>query len=156
MTINIRLSTESIARAISRLQQAKQNLQDGLSETIEILTSEGAEIAQAADGSMATVTGYMDGETTGIIEASGGDEAIIAEFGAGDATIPVMFENYPGVDVYPGAYSEQVGSGEYAMTGRWHFGGQMYTEVEPRAGLLNAKYYIQEVAGEVAQEVIML
>ena len=81
---------------------------------------------------------------------------LIAEFGAGDATIDVMFENYPGVDVYPGSYSEQVGSGEYAATGKWHFGGKEYTEVQPRGGLYNAKVFIKDNAAEIAKEVIKL
>ena len=67
-----------------------------------------------------------------------------------------MFENYVGVDVYPGAYSELVGSGEYAETGKWHFGGKVYTEVQPRMGLLDAKTYIEDNAVELAQEVILL
>lgn len=155
MKISVRLSTRSINNAIIRLRQAQNNLRWGLHDTVDILTKEGAEIAQIADGNMANVVGYMPDETQGLIVATG-DAPIIAEFGAGDATIDVMFENYPGVDVYPGSYSEQVGSGEYAATGKWHFGGKEYTEVQPRGGLYNAKVFIKDNAAEIAKEVIKL
>ena len=154
MKLKISLSTESIYEAIGRLMEAQDNLEYGLQQTVEMLTKEGATVAQSAYGGMATVTDEAVG-FHGTISASG-EAVAIAEFGAGDATLPVLFENYPGVDVYPGAYSEQVGSGEYAMTGRWHFGGNVYTEVEPRAGLYNAKMYIQENAVEIAKEAIKL
>ena len=85
-----------------------------------------------------------------------GQAPVIAEFGAGDATIPVLFENYAGVDVYPGSYSEQVGSGEYAETGVWHFGGKVYRQVEPRGGMLMAREYIRDNSTEIAREVIEL
>lgn len=155
MNININLSSESITAAIHKLNTVKDNLRWGLDETIGILAKDGAMIAQEADGSMATVSSYRPDENTAIIVATG-EAPIIAEFGAGDATMPVMFENYPGVDVYPGSYSEQVGSKEYALTGKWHFGGKVYREIEPRGGMLNAKVYIQDNAAEIAKEVIKL
>ena len=155
MTIDIQLSQRSINNAISELKKVKENLNHGLQQTIDILVKEGAEQAQSSFGSMANVTGYMPDETTGIISASG-EAAIIAEFGAGDATTEVMFENFPGVPVYPGSYSELVGSGEYYRTGRWHFGGKVYTEVPPRAGMLNAKTFIMQNAATYAKGVIKL
>lgn len=154
MKINVRLSTESIDAAISKLLEIQDSLEFGTNDLVEVLAHDGALLAQSYFGSMAGVSYEADGGH-GIISASG--EAVgIAEFGAGDDTLPVLFENYPGFDVYPGSYSEQVGSGEYALTGRWHFGGREYRKVEPRAGLYNAKVYIQENATEIAREVIKL
>ena len=158
MKIEIQLSEESIAHAISELQKVQENIDYGLKQTVEMLSKEGAAIANAAYGGMATADYRMDGNT-GIIEASSKDEdaLIIAEFGAGQATMPVMFENEPGVSVYEGSYSEsEKGSGEYAQYGSWHFGGKYYTEVPARHGLLDAKQYIIEKATEMAQEVIKL
>ena len=155
MKINIRLSEQSILSAIRQLRQVQDNIRWGLSETVEILVKNGAIIANSNYGSMAEAIDWMEDETVGKISVVGG-QPVIAEFGAGDATMEVRFENYVGVDVYPGAYSEQVGSGEYFETGRWHFGGHVYTEVEPRHGLLDAKLYIIEQAEEVAKEVIKL
>ena len=154
MKLRIGLSTESIDYAIGKLLEIQDTIEYGLSQAIEMATNEAAEVAQSSYGNMATVDNESSG-LHGTIRATG--KAVpFAEFGAGDATIPVMFENYPGFDVYPGAYSEQVGSGEYVETGRWFFGGKFYTEVEPRAGLLNAKEYIKDNLTGIAQEVIQL
>lgn len=154
MNITFSLSQGSIDAAISELETVMDNIEYGVAQTVEMLTKEGAEVAKRAYGNMASVD-YATDETTGII-ATSGRANVIAEFGAGDATMTPMFENYVGVDVYPGAYSELVGSGEYAETGKWHFGGKTYTEVQPRMGLLDAKLYIEDTAIELAQEVIQL
>ena len=165
MKIDIRLSTESIEKAIQKLNAVKENLEWGLSETIDILTDRGAEVAQEADGEMADIVTYRPDNNTGVIIATG-DAPIIAEFGAGDATeTPTGFENQPETPVYPGSYSEsELGSGEYARTlaesggqsGYWHFGGRVYREVEPRHGMLKAKAFIVASADEIAKEVIKL
>ena len=163
MTITVNLSEQSIYAAIRQLRQAQQNLRWGLEQTIEILTKDGAEIAQNADGSMATVIGYMDGETTGVIDAVG-EAPVIAEFGAGDATMTNNpFENPPPVDVYPGSYSEQVGTGEYYLTrlewgghGMWHWHGMPFSAIEPRQGMWKARNYIMQESTIVAKEVIKL
>ena len=154
MNITCGLSKASIDAAIRKLEEVKDNFDYGVKQTVEMLTEEGADIARHNYGSMASVD-YDTDETMGII-ATSGRANVIAEFGAGDATINPMFENYVGVDVYPGAYSEQVGSGEYAETGKWYFGGKTYTEVQPRMGLLDAKLYIEGEAVQLAQEVIKL
>lgn len=153
MTINVSLSTESISRAINELELVKENILEGLRQTVEILVKEGSMIAQSADGEMATVTGEMTGDTTGTITASG-RAAVIAEFGAGDAVVVPQFENAPDTPVYPGAYSLLEGTKEYYRYGSWHFGGVKYTEVQARQGLLKAKEYIQNSAVDVAMEVI--
>lgn len=158
MTIRIHLNTGSINNAIKKLQKAKNGIENGLKQGIKILTTDGAAVAQSAYGGMATATGDMISDNVGKIEATGGADGnvYIAEFGAGDATMPIMFEGYPGVDVYPGAFSKQVGSGEYAATGAWHFGGRRYTEVKPRAGLYLAKMYIEEEGTNIVKGAIKL
>ena len=157
MRITIHLSNDSINNAISELERIRDNILDGLKQTVEILVKDGETIAQSEDGSMATVVGEMTGETSGRISASG-KAAVIAEFGAGDTVInpSAMFENAPLTDVYPGAYSLLVGNKEYATYGAWHFGGVRYTNVEPRMGLFWAKEHIVNEAINVAQEVITL
>ena len=163
MKITIHLSDSSIRRAIRRLRNAQQNLRWGLNDTIDILVKNGEMVAQDKLGSMANAVGYMPDETTGIV-ATTGEANIIAEFGAGDATLPPegMFEETPDTPVYPGSYSELEGSGEYYRTRRdtgqgvWHFGGIEYHEVQPRYGLYNAKNYIEKNAIEIAKEVIKL
>ena len=156
MKITVHLSDRSILNAIRRLREAQDNIRWGLSDTIELLIKDGAIIANSNYGSMAEAIDWMEDETVGKISAVG-DQPVIAEFGAGDATMEVRFENYPGVDVYPGSYSESdEGSGEYAATGKWHFGGHEYTEIEPRAGLLDAKLFIIDQAEFVAKGAIKL
>lgn len=154
MTIHIELSTESINRAIERLHEAQENLEYGVQQLVEILTREGVEEAQSSYGDMAAVSSETD-VLHGTIMATG-EAVIIAEFGAGQATMPVMFENAPETPVYEGSYSELVGTQEYYRFGSWHFGGKYYTEVPARHGLLNAKTYIQENSTRIAQEVIHL
>lgn len=161
MTINIKLSDASIRRAISRLNNAKQNLRWGVSDTVEILAEDGARIAQDAYGGMANAVGYMQDETVGII-ASTGEVNLIAEFGAGDDTDPATgFENKPDTPVYAGSYSELEGTGQYANYGYWYFGGQKYygengRRVPPRHGLLDAKAFVIATAENTAKEVIKL
>lgn len=156
MKISIRLSHKSISRAISKLNTASQNLRWGVSDTVDILANNGAEIAQGAYGKMANATNYMRDETTAII-ASTGEANLIAEFGAGDATIPgTGFEHSPDTPTYAGSYSELVGSGQYAEYGWWRFGGRVYRKVEPRMGLLEARDYVKESSTKVAKGVIKL
>lgn len=162
MTININLSTESIAAAIRQLQTVKENLQWGLSEAVDILLKEGAQEAQAAYGGMASVTETKDSETSGRITATG-DAVIIAEFGAGYATMEDHpFAGKAPVPIEVGSYSRENDGlfywSDYANPGEgyWYFGGQPYNKVEPRHGLLNAHYYIVNQAAEILKEVIKL
>jgi len=155
--INIKLSTASILGAIRKLNDAQQNLRWGVQDLVECLAEDGAEIANQAYGSMdANAVGYSTEENTAIIAVTGEDN-LIAEFGAGDATDPATgFENKPDTPVYAGSYSLLEGTGEYYLTGRWHFNGVPFTAVEPRHGLMNAKSFIISTADETAKEVIKL
>lgn len=162
MTININLSTESIAAAIRQLQTVKENLQWGLSEAVDILLKEGAQEAQIAYGGMASVTETTDSETSGRITATG-DAVIIAEFGAGYATMEDHpFAGKAPVPIEVGSYSRENDGlfywSDYANPGEgyWNFGGQEYDRVEPRHGLLNAHYHIVNQAAEILKEVIKL
>ena len=162
MTINISLSTESIAAAIRQLRTVEENIRWGLSETIDILVKEGAQIAQAVDGKMATVIGQKDDELSGRIIATG-EAPIIAEFGAGYATMEAHpFAGKAPVPVEVGSYSRENDGlfywSDYANPGEgyWYFGGQEYDRVEPRHGLLDAHDHIVSHAAEIAREVIKL
>ena len=154
--INVTLSTESITRAIERLTEVLVNLEEGLTDMVTILTEEGAEIAQGAYGGMASASPVVGGTSGAIIGT--GEAVVIAEFGAGDATVDPsgFFEGSPSTPVYPGSYSLLEGSGEYYRSGAWHFGGQRYTQVAPRLGLYQAKQHIIENSTEVALGVIKL
>ena len=157
MTIKLVLSESGINSAVKKLTDAKDNLLYGVEQTIDILTKEGAILAQSKYGGMAAVSQDMPSQDTGVISTSG-DTNIIAEFGAGDATLDpsALFENDPKTPVFSGAYSLLEGSKEYWEYGRWHFGGRVYTEVEPRLGLYSAKEYIKAESTRIAKEVIRL
>ena len=161
MKIDIKLSDTSVYNAIRTLRLAKDNLEYGLEQTLELLAKGGAIIAQSHDGSMATVSDVPVSPTESRVIASGGDEMIIAEFGAGDATLnpSSYFPNPPPVPVYPGSYSELVGAGEYAAMGRWEFppkSGNWMTEVQPKQGLYHAKQWIITNSTIVAKGAIKL
>ena len=158
MNITVHLSDESILKAIHRLNLALDNLRWGIQDTVECLAEDGAMIANAAYGGMdANAVAYSPDEGTAVIDTVG-KVNVIAEFGAGDATIPgVGFENPPDTPTYAGSYSESdEGSGMYVERGYWVFGGKVYREIEPRMGLLRAKVFIIETAVETAKEVIKL
>ena len=162
ISIPIKLSTEDIHKAIVRLRQAEENLRWGVSETVDALVADGADMAQDAYGSMAVATPIMESEEQGKIVVTG-DAAVIAEFGAGYATMEdhPLAKNAP-VDVRVGSYSEQNDGMFYWSDlanpgeGYWFFGGQEYDRVEPRHGLLNAREYIMEHSTEIAKELIRL
>lgn len=158
MKIKIGLSDYELRAVVSTLAQAKINLENGVEQTLAILTKNGAMEAQAAYGSMAVVD-YDSDATMGLIGTSG-DVGIIAEFGAGDATLDPspLFENLPSTPVYPGSYSE-VHAKQYADYGRWEFppgSGNWMTEVQPRMGLFHAKEYILAEGINVAKGAISL
>lgn len=157
--IHIELSSESIDMAIRRLHDVQDNLREGIGELINTLTTEGAEQAQAAYGDwpVQAVAEVDEDDNIGYITVAG-DMPLIAEFGAGDATLDpsTLFENSPMTPVAPGSYSLLEGSQEYYKTGQWHFGGHLYNEVLPRQGLHMAKVFIIENSTEIAQEVIKL
>lgn len=162
MNISVPLSEQGIDRLIRRLALAKENLHDSMNDIVDILAQEGGQVAQSQYGTMATAYGVAgDGEARIV---STGENNLIAEFGAGDGTVEptVLFENAPMTDVFPGAYSLEVGSGEYWESmmktgqGRWHFGGKEYTHVPARLGLYSAKQYVIENSTEVAKEAFRL
>ena len=157
MTINIDLSKSSIKAAIRQLEDIKDKLDEQVNEVVSILVKEGAEVANKAYDGMAHAGDFVN-ENEGVILVSGDDatQVIIAEFGAGQATMPYLFENPEPVPIEEGAYSRDVGTQEYYKFGSWHFGGKYYTEVPARHGLLDAREYIKEHAERVAQEVIKL
>ena len=164
MTININLSSEDIQSAIRKLNKAKDNLEIGLQQAIDVLAKDGAFEAQAAFGRMATASPQTMGTNEAQIVVSG-KAPIIAEFGAGYATMEYhpFAKNAP-VPIKVGSYSESkfprgmFYSSDYIDPGEgyWFFGGREYDRVEPRLGLLQASRLIEQTAVEKAKEVIKL
>ena len=168
MKIDIKLSDESIRNAIRMLENAKENLDYGLEQTLEILAKNGADEANKAYGSMATAHDFKDDTFTTSIVVTG-DEPIIAEFGAGYGTMEdhPFAKNAP-VPIEVASYSKEnfdrsmygglfyITNDLYPGEGYWIFGGQTYQRVEPRHGLLDAYNYILQNGAEIARSVIKL
>lgn len=175
MKINIDLSPEGIEKAIAKLTDIKDNLDIGLNDLVEVLAHDGAEVANEAYDGMASAAFLPDTMTQAKIVVPGGDKAIIAEFGAGYATMEYhpFAANAP-VPIKVGSYSE-AHDGMFALSDRlypgegfWIFGwtkegGKLavgkpifYDRIQPRHGLLNAHDYILENSTRIAKEVIKL
>ena len=163
MTLDIDLlNPQSVRDVISRLWEVRQNLRWGIEDAVDMLARDGATVAQDAYGSMTNVTGYGI-ENEGHIIVTGG-EPVIAEFGAGYATM----EDHPWAGAAPvpievGSYSRENG-GEFwerlqnSPEGEafWVFGGRRYSRVEARHGLLNARNYIMEHSTETVRRAVHL
>jgi len=149
--IYMTLSQDSIETAISDLELFKEFLDYRLCKVAEDLTNKGAEEAQNAYGDFGVIATPMSAENEGNIVVYG-DQPLIAEFGAGDATVDPSdyFEHVPETDVFPGSYSRE-NARQYWDWGSWVFGGQRYTEVPPHLGLYKAKEWIKEHSTEIAQ-----
>ena len=150
ITIPVDLSVESIQRVIEDLTDYKEDIQTTLGEVIQTLAAKGAIEAQKAYGNYpVTVEDHTDGLEGNIIVT--GDMPMIAEFGAGDATLSGGFTNTP-AEARPGSWSE-THKQQYSRYGVWVWGGKAYTEVMPRKGLYEAKEYIKANSTSVAKEV---
>ena len=165
MTINIDLSPEGIQRAITRLNEVKENLEFGLNDLVEVLCHDGAEVANEAYGRMTTAVMEPVSMTEAKITVPGDDSAIIAEFGAGYATMEYHpFADKAPVPIEVASYSKaQMPYGLFYITndllpgeGYWFFGGKEYDRVQARHGLLNAYDYIMANSTRIAKEVIKL
>lgn len=175
MTLDLKLDTASIDKAIRKLK----DISFDVGELTDVMCEEGASVANEAYGSMASAYWYRESEDTdkgiaeGVIfaESDNEDKLLIAEFGAGNATVKPKdyFESDydTGFDldlwIFPGAYSLYNGSMEYWYTslfgttdGYWHFGGRKYTEVKPRQGLYKAKEHLKSRAAQIVEEVIRI
>lgn len=159
ITINIKLSESSIQSAVNRLLAMKGNIESGVQQTVDILGKNGTAIANLYYRSMAKATYSMPDDHTAIIEA-GGKVPLIAEFGAGDATIPgTGFDNKPNTPVFRGSYSLLAGSQQYWDLGEWEFpphSGNWMSEVPPRRGLFEAKDYIVTNGNNILKGVVKL
>lgn len=157
MNINITLDTQSIARAIRKLEEIKRPLDDSCAGILDALASEGADEAQRCYGGWAVqaVPFPPQGGFTEIVVY--GDMPAIAEFGAGDATLtPSEWFDNSGLDaeVWAGSYSLYEGTGDYYYLKHWKFAGKWYEEVPPHLGLYQAKMrlidnYVNIVKGEM-------
>lgn len=152
--LRIKLGVTDIQKAIGQVEEYGKSIERKRDELITMLTLEATGIAAEAFGNSADVTPVIDGGH-GKVVAKGGVRMFISEFGAGDATSAGTFPNATGFafPIEPGSYSRTEGSGEYELTGEWHFGGKAYTEVMPQRGMFLAARHIEDVYAKRAKEV---
>ena len=190
MTINVHLDPQGLKSAIRKLEDLKDGLERGTAEFVDIMCLDGADVANEAYGGMATAWGhreesYQEGVEQGYIGvgAETEDAAIIAEFGAGYATMSFhpwakKFEQKTGIPIEPVSYSHKHFGLLWAIDldnpghGYWYWGsilggsmglgvtrwksafGVKMDRVQPRHGLLNARDHIYNYGTETAQRVI--
>jgi len=166
MTINIELSPQSVYAAIRRLKEAAEHLEWGVGDTVETLAKNGADVAKTAYGHFEKVhVDYQkESDTKAVIQTSG-KANIIAEFGAGYATmeyhpfaakapVPIKVASYSESTFPRGLffYTDESNPGQ----GFWFFHHEYYDRVQPKHGLLDAYDYIMQESTEIATEVIKL
>lgn len=161
MILKAGLSTHGIGRMIRTLTRIRDNLDSDSTKLVDVLAEEGADVAQSNYGRWDVSVTHSSKKNIGHILVSG-HMPLIAEFGAGDATLTPssLFELGGDLDfwVWAGSYSLFVGSGDYYRYGAWRlpYTNRWITEVEPHHGLYNAKLYLIEHSADIAREVIKL
>ena len=115
----------------------------------------GQKAAQGAYGGGGAVTVTVQPIDNGYAIIANGDAVVFLEFGAGDAVdqsdrYVSVVEAEGGFDIRPGSWSEQ-NAQQYSTLGYWIFGGQKYTEVQPRNGMQVAYEAIMQDMRNAAQ-----
>lgn len=145
--LTVTLDTASIDNAIKTLQSEKEWRKRKIAELMMALGEEG----KTASGYGSIVT--VEPTESGCRIVARDEQIAFIEFGAGDTAY-----DYPrrvdGVSIYPGSWSEsELGKGVYAAKGYWHYGGQKYTEVIQRRGMIHAEEAIITKVREIAERV---
>ena len=156
MNINVRLDTQSIARAIRKLEKLLEPLDNDCEGILDALATEGADEAQRCYGRWAVQAVPFPPQSGSTEIVVYGDMPAIAEFGAGDATLSPSdwFENGSAdAEVFPGSWSAGHAM-EYVNFGEWRFHGRWMNEVKPHLGLYQGKMriidnYVNIVRGEM-------
>lgn len=150
-------SAEGIDKAIAFLKDnLSQNvLQQKLDETATALIEDGAAAAeQVYPEAVDLITTNEDGvhKLTAVHEG-----IAFIEFGAGygvdsDGEVASATAKQSGMEISIGSYSREHG-GEFAKTGRWHFGGKEYEQIPARPGMEYARVTIEDNAEKKLKEV---
>lgn len=157
--IRVSLDQKSIEKAIKQLRYMAEDLEERTNKAVELLTIHGKAAAHAEYGNRLDVD-WEAKDGVGKIIATG-DKAIIAEFGAGFATMEYhpMADNAP-VDIKVGSYSREHGGLFAALLDAgapdpyWMFGGKEYRQVQPKPGMLAARNYIMYWYEDIVREVL--
>lgn len=153
-TIQIRLTPESIQKAINELQAERNRIPVKLREIGNRLAQEGAAVARSIYGSSVSVS--VEETSSGFKIVASGRPVAFFEFGAGiytDPTHPLAGEAAKeGLYVYDGSYSEEHAR-QYVEWNYWYFGGMKIEGVQPRYALWSADQQMAANLAKVAREV---
>ena len=109
------------------------------------------ELGYTVDGGEITVT--VEEIENGYAINAAGQGVVFLEFGAGDTVASGnRYASLMPFDVRSGSYSEQ-NDHQYELTGRWVFGGVVYTEIAPRNGMQTAWETIMQNWRDIAERV---
>lgn len=118
---------------------------------IERLAEYGREIADQTYGGAVDVT--VEPIESGYAIIASGEAVGFLEFGAGDTVASGNpFAEQVSYEVRPGSYSE-THAHQYELTGRWVFGGIVYTQITPRNAMQSAWEAVQQEWRRIAEEV---
>ena len=143
---------KSIDRALKQLDEIQKQFDRKVEQFLEEICDCGRDAAKAAYGSRIKVESVQVSTDEWAIVAEG-TALYIFEFGAGDATdVSNRYANEVPVEVRPGSYSEKHAQ-MYSTMGKWKFGGQWYTEVKPKRGMVAAYEAIMQEWPNIARRV---
>lgn len=150
-------SVSGIDKAIAFLQDnlSRETLQEKLDKTASELIEAGAKAASQVYPSVVSLEQTNEGS---VHKLTASHEAIaFIEFGAGygvDGSTVIAEETraQSGLDISIGSYSREH-EGEFSKTGRWHFGGREYEEIQPSPGMEYARITIEDNAEKKLKEV---
>lgn len=141
----------SVMRAERLFQRRLQEFDEKVDMFLEALAEYGREVAALGYG--AAVDVRAEPIENGYAIIASGQAIGFLEFGAGDtvASGNIFAEQVP-YEVRSGSWSE-THAHQYETTGRWVFGGVVYTQVTPRNAMQNALEQVQEHYREIAEEI---
>ena len=149
------LNPFSVMRASVQYNKYRKEFESKVDEFLENLANLGRETLDAcgytSSGGEITVT--VEPIVDGYCINAAGKGVVILEFGAGDtvATGNKYVSMMP-FDVSPGSYSATHDQ-QYELTGRWVFGGVVYSQITPRNGMQTAWETIMQTWRSIAEEV---
>lgn len=159
MTINLKLSKESITDTIKFLNNYVNEIERKMQKLSEELANIGVNVVYVHylsgidEGNEDYDIQVIPNEHGCTLQAKGEDVCFL-EFGAGVTTAAYEGEGQEGLPpIYPGSYSRTEGNGSFDLYGYWIYGKKRYTGLEPKMGMYYASKDMQQKALEVARRV---
>ena len=144
--LTISLDYHSIYNAIQELNKEKEWRRRKIAEVTKALAEMGAE--ETNYGAMVRVEETENGFSIFARD----DQIAFIEFGAGETTVELG--TVDGVEINQGSWSRsELGTGEFARYGSWHYKKVKYTGLMPQRGMLRAEEAIIANVRDVIERV---